>query len=321
MNGSQGFYGQPYPALDPRHSIDAGGYTQDAGMDTIVPGTMDPTGLGQPQTLHQIVSQNAEELMRRRHTFQAQYPQISQDRTRRTSMLEFGAPVDGDFANFQFDPIPGDPALAMPDATSNIMPMQKSLDPRRVRSREDISLSARFSQMQSDFDALSTFPPGIMSSTSAGIESAAAYMPSGIDIHMGFDTLGAPVNNVNMHSGPMQDPIYTASPMDQNFSMSYPPPGHDPGGGTLSPHMHGHMATMAQGMSSLPPSFHNPAQSLPGRQSGPGPTTIPTAAGPAQTIPSPGSVHHASSRSLSVEAPSPFTNNGTVAQSSRSRQN
>ncbi|EXJ95579.1 hypothetical protein A1O1_00701 [Capronia coronata CBS 617.96] len=313
MNGSQGFYTQPYPALDGRQSMD--GYAQDDSMD-IVSGTMDPTALGQPQTLHQIVSQNTEELMRRRQTFQAHYPQLSQDRTRRTSMLEFNSSVDGDFANFQFDPLPGDSSLAMPDPASNMLPMQKSLDPRRVRSREDLSLNARFSRMQSNFDAVSTYNPGIMSSTSVGVESSAAYMSSTMDIQMDFETMGVPVNNVNMQSGPMQESLFTASPIDPDFPISYQPSGQDPGGGSMSPPIHDHMATMAQAMSSIPQSFHNPTSSLHARHSAS--SGVSMASGPGQTLPSPPSVQQATSRNLSmVDVPSAFTNHADLPANPR----
>ncbi len=174
MDGMQGFYGQGYAGMDPQHSMD--GYAQDDSMNT----AMDTDGLGQAQTLHQIINQNNEELMRRRDTFQLQYRQSSQDRNRRASMLEFGSSITGgDLANFQFDPNPNEPDVSMSNSISNMMPINKPLDPRRVRSREDLSLNTRFSQMNTSFDpmaAIDSFNPALMASTSVGVDSASAYM-------------------------------------------------------------------------------------------------------------------------------------------------
>ncbi|EHY58306.1 hypothetical protein HRR83_004834 [Exophiala dermatitidis] len=312
MDGSQGFYGQPYTAVNPPQTMD--GYAQDDPMNAMVSGNMAPTGLGQPQNLHQIVNQNSEELMRRRHTFQHQYPQLAPDRNRRASMLEFTSSIDSDFADFQFDPQQTDPSLAMPNANPDMLPMQKPLDPRRIRSREHLSLTARFSQMQSDFDA--PYNPVIMASTSIGVEPSAAYMPTGMDMtmdmSMDFDALGGAVTSMNMHAGPIQEPVFNASPIDQAFSIPYPRTGHDPGGGSMSPLVHNHMASIPQTMSSIPQSLHHPAQSLQGQHSISATVTM-SGGGPAQAIASPG---HASSRSLSVDVPSPFPANADIPQTS-----
>lgn len=249
MDGFTGFYGPPYARSDPHHTLE--GYTQDETMGGIDPSALDASALGQAQTLHQIINQNNEELMRRRNNYPAQYRHGSHDHGRRASMLEFSSNVDGDLADFQFDPNPNEATLAM--APSNIMSVQKGLDPRKVRSREDLALNTRFSQMNTNFDAMqavTNFSPLVISSTSIPTESSTAYMPPEMDMSMDFDPVPGSTNAPSV-----QDALYTASPIEQAYQMPYPIGGHDTSRGSMSPQVQSRMGTLVPGMSSIAESF------------------------------------------------------------------
>lgn len=282
-------------------------FAQDENMSALDPNTMDTTGLGQTQTLHQIISQNNEELMRRRNTYQQPQFRGSHDHGRRASMLEFTSALDSDLANFQFDPNPNEPDLSMAPSAANMLPMQKTLDPRRVRSREDLSLNTRFSQMNTSFDSVSAVPsfsPVVMSSTSGGVEPSTAYLPPTMDIPMDFDSMAGNASAANMHSGPLQESMFTTSPIDQSFSMSFQSTSHDPGGGSISPaQMQGQMVSMPQAMASIPRPFPIPGQGL--RTSTPVSASVPMAVGPASTMAS--SAPH---RRLSMEVGTPYSAGG-----------
>ncbi|KIW74915.1 hypothetical protein Z517_11686 [Fonsecaea pedrosoi CBS 271.37] len=261
MDGFSSFFGQPYSGTDPQETMD--GYTQDDSMGGMDPSGMDASALGQAQTLEQIIIQNQDELMRRRNTYQSQYRQGSHDHTRRASMLEFSSAIDSDLANFQFDPNPNEPSMSM--GPPNVMSMPKSLDPRRVRSREDLSLNTRFSQMNTNFDqmpAVNSFSPVMVPSTSVPLEASAAYIAPGMDMAMDFDSLAGGTSAPGMQSGPMQEALFTASPIEQGFSIPYQPVSHDPGGGSMSPPVPNPMAAMAQGMTSMHEPFPGPSHHL-----------------------------------------------------------
>lgn len=311
MDGMQGFYGQGYAGMDPQHSMD--GYAQDDSMNT----AMDTDGLGQAQTLHQIINQNNEELMRRRDTFQLQYRQSSQDRNRRASMLEFGSSITGgDLANFQFDPNPNEPDVSMSNSISNMMPINKPLDPRRVRSREDLSLNTRFSQMNTSFDpmaAIDSFNPALMASTSVGVDSASAYMN-----HMNmmdFDPRGGMPDQ----AGAMQEPMFSDSPIDQNFTVPYPPAGQEPGGGSMNHQMNNSMnnpmATMAPNMPTIPQAFRNMTQHM--REQTPISVSVPMTAGP-PSMASPLPVQNPTSGRASGDMQTPYSSNGSAFFPNRS---
>lgn len=309
MEGMQGYYGPPYPAMDPRQSID--GYVHHDSMNNVDPGAMDTTGLGlgQAQTLHQIINQNNEELMRRRNTFQPHYRPSPQDHSRRASMLEFTSLLDGNLANFQFDPNPNDPDMTMTDSLSNMISVQKPHDPRRVRSRDDLSLNTRFSQMNTDLDhmtGINSFSPIVMSSTSVGVEPSAAYM----DISMDLDPIPGPTDSVNMQPGPVEAPMFTHSPIDQDFSLPFEPSVRDPGTGPMAPNVHHRMATMQQSISPMSHSFQSPSQQM--RRPTPLSTPLSTVPRPGSTMASPIPSQNGLSRRLSADHQNPFSGDGTV---------
>ncbi len=306
MDGFAGYYGQPYPGTDAPHPLD--GYTQDASMSGIDPSAMDTTGLGQAQTLHQIISQNSEELMRRRNHYPPHYRQGPHDHGRRASMLEFSSNLDGDLANFQFDPNPNEANLAM--APAQMVPMQKSQDPRKIRSREDLSLNTQFSRMNTDYEnmqAANNFSPGMMPATSVSGEQAAAYMPPDMDMTMDFDPM-------ETSTSARQEPMFTASPVDHNYPMSYQAPNHDPGGGSMSPQMRNRLSGMSQTMSAIPDSFSNPSQQL--RRPTQLSTSVSMAAGPGAAMASPAHISHTTGRRSSAE-----TQNQYSGKSSHSKRN
>ena len=307
MDSFTGFYGQPYPGTGPQHAMN--GYTQDETMSGIDPNAMDTTDMGQAQTLHQIISQNNEELMRRRNNYPPQYRHGSQDHGRRASMLEFSSNMDSDLADFQFDPNPNEANLAM--APSNMVPVQKALDPRKVRSREDLTLNTRFSQMNTSFDVMgNNFSPAVVASTSGPVEPSAAYMDPNMDMAMDYEPIPGALGAQGMHSRPMQEAMFTNSPMDQSYSLSYSA-AHEPGGGSISPHVQNQMATMAQRMSSMPDSFSNPAQQ-PRRQA-----SLSMAAGSGSTMASPAQLQRASSRRQSIDVQTPYSGKGSMSPNNK----
>lgn len=221
-------------------------------------------------------------------------------------MLEFGSSLDSDLANFQFDPNPNEPDMSMPAHTPNMVPMNKSLDPRKVRSREDLSLNTRFSQMNTNYDHLSAinpFSPVVMSSTSVGVEPSTAYVTPNMDMAMDFDPMTGTANPTTMQSRPMQEAMFSASPIDQSYSIPYQAASHDPGGGSISPRVHGQMSTVTQ-----PMTFPNPPQQM--RRHTPISTSVSMAACPASSMASPVSVHNPPQTKLSMGMQASYPSNG-----------
>lgn len=231
----QEMYGQPYAQMDPNT-----GYPQDANMDNL---DSSMAGMAQTQTLDQIISQNNEELMRRRSVYNPElYRQNTQDqRARRSSMMEFGT---SDLADFQFDPNPA--PQQMPQQLSNMSDMSNmaphmtnmssshhKMDPRRVRSKEDLALQTQFSQMNTSYPNMDAFSPQMMGSMSGHPND---YMASGMDMSMGFDQMTGNATPMDVSTA-MQQSLYTDSPMSASFNMSYAPANHDQGGEqAASPH-------------------------------------------------------------------------------------
>ena len=229
------------------------GYGQQGGLDAIDPATMGPDVVGQSQSLHEIISQNNAQLMRRR-AFQSEYPQNTHDHTRRASMHDFGTSIDTDIANFQFDPNPNDPGnsipMAMPGLSSTGMQQPpKALDPRRVRSRDDLSLDTRFSQMNTRFgnmSAVSNFSPAMMPNETAALEPSPAYMSQPMDIGMNYDSMSQNANAVTTGAASLAGPVYSASPVAQNFAMPYSPANPDVAiNRNVGPHPQNQMSTMS----------------------------------------------------------------------------
>lgn len=291
MNGLPNYYGQPYSIMDPQ-SMD--GYNQNGGLDAIDPATMGPDVMGQPQSLHEIISQNNAQLMRRR-AFQSEYPQNTHDHARRASMHDFGTSIDTDIANFQFDPNPNDPSNSIPMAmgglSSTSMPHpQKTLDPRRVRSRDDLSLDTRFSQMNArfgDMSAVSTFSPAMIPNESASLEPSPAYMSQPMNIGVDYDAISRNANAVTTGTTSIAGPVYSASPVAQNFAVPYTPANPDLGvTRSVGPRPQNQMSTMNGGdmvATSMSPTFALP-QSI-GQIPTAIPNALPTTSAPASTMP------------------------------------
>ena len=301
MDEFEGFYGQPYPGTDPRQSMN--GYTHDASMSGLDPSAMDTTGLGQAQTLHQIINQNNEELMRRRSNYPQQYRQGSHEHGRRASMLEFSSNSKSDLADFQFDPNPNELAMS----PSNMMPVQKPLDPRKVRSREDLNLNTQFSRMNTSFDhmqGVNNFSPLVMSSTAGAGEGSTAYMPHDLDMTMDFDNM-----NGNAGASGMQEPMFTASPIDQSYPMSFQAASHERRqGGSMSPRVPNCMAAMGQGMSSISDSY--PHQSQQHRRPTPLSTSVSITGGPSPAMASPAQMQRNTNRRSSVDIQPSYSGRG-----------
>ncbi len=226
-----GYYGHQYQHADQQRVTN--GYAQAGNMAIAGNGAFENGTGPSGQTLDEIISQNNLEMMRRRTYQQPQYRHPSSDtHARRASMLEFGAPVGTDLDNFQFDPNPATSTLT--SSIGDLGPAQKSLDPRKVRSREDLNVNTRFPPMNSSYSAFpgaSSYSPALMSGVSMNLDPSLQYMPQPMDLSIDFENASGEVTPINMHSGNNQQPMFTDSPLEQNYPSTYPTSIQDPGGG------------------------------------------------------------------------------------------
>ncbi|KAK5075094.1 hypothetical protein LTR64_001299 [Lithohypha guttulata] len=215
------------------------GYTQDDGMEGLAATRMDANMMqyGPVQTLDQMISHNNQELMRRRQTFgprfQADSPQAhsQHDPERRASMLEFSSTTNGDLADFQFDPNPQHAAMSSRVASNTTNTPQRPLDPRKVRSKEDLSLDTRFSQMSSyDGGSMSAYPASMIPNTGARMDMPNSFLPQSMETSNNYDDTTADLMSMNMTQNPTHQSIYTTSPATTSYPMNFPN-NHDPGGG------------------------------------------------------------------------------------------
>lgn len=246
-------FGQQYVGLG-SHS-GSNGFSQDDNL-----GSMDSNMMphGQTQTIDQMINQNNQEMLRRRQTYQ---PNIHQepprDHARRSSMLEFSSNGNGELADFQFDPNPQHAVLSDHVANMNIMYPQKPLDPRRVRSREDLSLDTGFPPMHNFDTPMSAYPASMISNAAMAMDVSPTFVPQNIDYNQDYDATSTNSAQVGMTPNAMQQQqqqqqqsqsqpqpqshqhqqpgMYTTSPIAANFPMDFQSAGHDPGGGSISP--------------------------------------------------------------------------------------
>lgn len=297
MNGMQDLYGQPYPQMDPQGQMD--GYGQDANMDNL------DAQMGQSQTLDQIIQSNNAELMRRRSAYNpVQYqPNGHDSRGRRSSLMEFGT---SDLADFAFDPNPA--PTQMPQNMSNMMSPAKALDPRRVRSKEELALNTQFQQMSTNYNMnnpnASTYSPAMMGSGMG--DDSNNFMNTGMDMSMDFDSIagdGTPLNT----SHAMQQSMYTDSPMSAAYPVSYPT-NHDPGGGHSSPTTPMHSSRTPHSAGPVQQNFLTKKTSMrrhPTAPMAPSPLSIGgTHSG--SVMPSPLHAQHSISRRQSMDGQSPY---------------
>jgi hypothetical protein len=298
MNSMPDFYGQPYPNMD-QQSIDGSGYPQqDANM-----ANLDSEMVGQSQTLDQIFFQNNEEMMRRRSNYNPQNYNANGHgaRERRASMMEFGT---SDLADFQFDPNPAPPQISQ--QLSNMMPANKPLDPRRVRSKEELALNTQFAPMSNDYAMASSVP-----TYSAGVMGAqndpSNFMSPNINMDMDFEQMARESAPMNMNPALSQQ-MYTGSPMSATFpAASYAPSNHDPGGGMTSPQTPMHSSRTPHSTGAAPQNFLNqkfrrnntaPMNPSPLSMSGPAHAT--------SVMPSPMHMQSSMSRRDSLDGQSPY---------------
>lgn len=303
MNGMQDLYGNPYPQMDPQGQMD--GYGQDANMDNL-----DGQMLGQSQTLDQIIQSNNAELMRRRSTYNPNQYQSNghEDGGRRSSMMEFGT---SDLADFAFDPNPAQPQ--MPQNVSNMMSANKSLDPRRVRSKDELALNTQFQQMSTNY---MTNNPNAASYSSAMMANAlrddsSNFMSSGMDVSMDFDSVSGDATSMGT-SHAIQQPMYSDSPMSATFPVSYPS-NHDAGGGHGSPSTPVSSSRTPHAAGAVPAqhNFLNKKNSMrrhPSAPMAPSPLSISGGHVPS-VIQSPLHAQSSMSRRQSMEGQSPYPNN------------
>lgn len=226
-----GYYGQQYQPADPQRMMN--GYAQAGSVVMPGSGPLENGVTTGGQSLDEIIIQNNLEMMRRRTYQHPQFRHPSSDsHARRASMLEFGAPLNHDLADFQFDPNPA--ASILPTSIGDLAATQKSLDPRKVRSREDLNVDTHFPPMSSQYSAFPgppSYSPALMSGVSMGLDPNSQYMPQAMDLSMDFDNASGEVTPINIHANGNQQPIFADSPLDQNFPSAYPSSIQDQGGG------------------------------------------------------------------------------------------
>ena len=255
MNGLPDYYAQHYSSIDPHRAMD--GYAQDQHMDSM-PTPMDGSMLGQPQTLDQIMNQNNQEMMRRRQTFNPHYRSNGQqEHARRASMMEFGTT---DLDDFQFDPNPT--ASQMPQQMPGMVPSQKALDPRKVRSREDLNIDTRFTQMNPNYnDPNVVYSPAMIPGSGMSMEPG-NYTSSGMQMPMDFDDIPRDSAPMNMHSNSIQQPLYSSSPVAQSFPMAFANHNNDPATVMSSPQTPMHGTNSQPPPMAMPPNFPHKKPSL-----------------------------------------------------------
>lgn len=222
MNGLPDYYGQQYQSAGQSGSMDDYGPVNMQDLDAATINQM----MGGEQTLDQILSQNQQEMLRRRGTYQQHYQSNTQANThlRRSSMMEFGSPLSNNLADFQFDPNPAQ--ATVPNRLADLAPTQKASDPRKVRSREDLNLDTRFTQMESEFNVLqssNSYHSGMMPPSSMSMDSSNGFLPQNMDLSMDFDGMGDDPTSMNMLGGNMSG-MYMQSPMQQNFPSTFNSP-------------------------------------------------------------------------------------------------
>lgn len=185
------------------------------------------------QTLDEIINQNNEEMIRRRTYQQPQFRQNNSDHhARRASMLEFGGQMGNELADFQFDPNPTGSMLN--NSIGELASAQKSHDPRKIRSRENLSVDTRFPAMDSTYGAFpgsSPYSPALMTGVSLSLDHSSQYMSQPMDLSMDYDIASGEVTPINMHSATNQQGLFVDSPLEQNYRSTYPGSIQDPGGG------------------------------------------------------------------------------------------
>jgi PAS domain S-box-containing protein len=219
MNGLPDYFGQQYHNAGQSGSMDDYGSVNMQDMDAATMNQM----MSREQTLDQILSQNHQEMLRRRGTYQPHYSNNNQAHShlRRSSMMEFGSPLSNNLADFQFDPNPVQASVS--NRLANLPPAQKASDPRKVRSREDLSLETDYNQMETDFSVLqssNSYSSGMMPTSSMSMENHHAFLPQNMDLSLDFDGMGEDHTSMNMLGGNMSG-MYMQSPLQQNFSTTY----------------------------------------------------------------------------------------------------
>ena len=188
---------------------------------------------------------------------------------RRASMMEFGSNGNGngDLADWQFDPNPAQSILS--SHLNNVSQSQhRSLDPRRVRSRDKLTLDTRFQQASPAYESMhnvTSYSPALMSGVSMGLDHNTPYLPQSMDLSVDFDPASGEVTPMNMSHQANQPPIFTDSPMAQNLPASFNSPVQDTGGGALGTDEQALMDRVSKmGIpSSLPTASRKPSRSGP----------------------------------------------------------
>jgi hypothetical protein len=122
---------------------------------------------------------------------------------------------------------------------------------------------------------------------------------------MDFDPMDGSAN----HSV-LQEPMFTASPIDQSYPMAYQAASHDPApGGSMSPQVHNRMASMPQGMSSMSDPYPHHSQQL--RRPTPISTSMSTAGAASSTMASPAHIQRTPHRRLSADVQTSYSSNGS----------
>lgn len=268
----QNMYHGSFPGMAPGN-----GYPQDENMEGLTVNDMDSNMVahGNVQTLDQMINQNNQELARRRQTTFNPYQQheaqaaARQEQNRRASMMEFGsAGPNSDLNDFQFDPSPQHQAMSNYVASNRNNVNQQAPNPRKVRSKEDLSLETRFSRMPYEGGPMSAYPASMVPNTSMSMDMQNNFggIPQGLDVGSEYNSMSPDVNAMNFSHAQPQQGMYTTSPTTTNFPVQYPPPNHDPGGASSPANSAMARAPPGASNSTSPHRFFNKQQSQMRRQ-------------------------------------------------------
>ena len=283
MSSSNGYYGQPYQSLDPRHVPPANG--QDI-MDSMSMGNMDPAVVYEGQTLDEIINQNNRVLQRRRDTMGPQFsgPQVQTSPLRRQSMVEFGS-LNDDLAEFQFDPNPAKSDLSAVNGAADTSDMTKN------EARDGMGMGMKFSTDSSDLNNMSNVS-AFDFDNNMDLDTSQFGLPSG-DVGMDFGDMSGDVTSMNMQHGVLDTSVYSQSPNPHTFMPPYNTSIQDPSGSGGLAQDQGSSSQYSQNRQNTsrpanPPAISNNSNIAPARPPQTQPATM-----NALTKQSPASSHHA----------------------------
>ena len=152
-----------------------------------------------------------------------------------------------------------------------------------------------------------SYSPALMSGSGAG--DADNFMSGSMDMQMDFNGMTNDISPMNMQTNAIRQPVFTTSPISQNFPTSYTPSNHDPGGDARPQTPLHNPKPQSQG--SINQNSLNKAAQL--RRGMVAPSPLSVAHNNSGSMASPAAMAHTTPRRHSIEAQSPFAANVNLA--------